>query len=210
MRKVLLLIAMLLFIASPVYAKENKLYFTESGKRMVYKSKLLDEEYFLKHDLVPGEKFTDELLIENGTKTKYTLYFKIMPREQSAEANKLLEEINMQISVDGNIIYEGKATGLNYDENGINLQEAILLGDFDPSKESKMIVETTLSEEYSNTDSSISSFIDWQFYAQYDDSVEVINPDTGDNVSKYLIIALSCGLVIIIAALLYSKKVKHI
>lgn len=211
MKKVLLLIAMILFIANPTYAKENKLYFTESGKQRInYESKLLDKEYFLKHDLVPGEKYTDELLIENGTKTKYTLYFKIIPREQSEEANQLLEEINMKITIDGKVTYEGKATGLSYTDNGINLHEAILLGDFEPSKESRMVVETILPEEYSNTDSSISSFIDWQFYAQYEEKLIVINPNTGDNVSKYLKIAVCCGIVIILIAFLYSKKMKHV
>ena len=53
----------------------------------------------MKHiDMTPGENFTDELYIENGTNTKYTLYFKVVPREQSAEANELLDNILMRIN----------------------------------------------------------------------------------------------------------------
>lgn len=182
MKKILVGILLFIFI-TPVYARENRLYFTESDDRIYYESKLIDEDYFLKHtDMVPGESFRDELIIENGTKTKYALYFKVVPREQSNDSDELLENILMKISIDGEVIYEGNALGVDYTENGINLQEAILLGEFQANKESKMIVETTLSKEYSNTEYRELSYIDWAFYAQYEDSdpEEIVKiPDTG-------------------------------
>ena len=43
----------------------------------VHESSYIDEDVFMKHvDMAPGASYTDELLIENGTNTKYTLYFK--------------------------------------------------------------------------------------------------------------------------------------
>ena len=171
MKKFILLISLFVFGIISVQAKENKLYFTEDNNRLYYDSKLIDENVFMKHiDMTPGENFTDELYIENGTNTKYTLYFKVVPREQSAEANELLDNIVMRIKLDDKIIYEGKATGLDYTDQGINLQNAILLGEFTPSKNSKMVVETKLSENYDNTEFSDFSYIDWSFYAQYYDS----------------------------------------
>ena len=167
----------------------------------------------MKHiDMTPGESFTDELLIENGTNTKYTLYFKVVPREQSAEADELLENIIMKIKLDEEIIYEGKATGLDYTEQGIDLQKAILLGDFTPSKNSKMVVETKLSENYDNTELNEFSYIDWSFYAQYDDSkppVEIIvSPNTMRNSFPYTIvfsaIIILIGIGIVKSA--YKKK----
>jgi len=135
MKKFVLFISLFALSVLSVQARENKLYFTEENNRLYYESKLIDEDIFMKHiDMTPGESFTDELLIENGTNTKYTLYFKVVPREQSAEADELLENIIMKIKLDEEIIYEGKATGLDYTEQGIDLQKAILLGDFTPSK----------------------------------------------------------------------------
>lgn len=213
MKKIVLFISLFALCIISVEAKENKLYFTEENNRLYYESKLIDENIFMKHvDMTPGESFTDELIIENGTNTKYTLYFKIVPREQSAEANELLDNILMRIKLDDEIIYEGKATGLDYADQGINLQKAILLGDFTPSKNSIMVVETKLSENYDNTEFSDFSYIDWSFYAQYDDSeppVEIIvSPDTMKNSFPFAfvfsVIIILIGLGIVKSA--YKKK----
>lgn len=213
MKKFVLFISLFALSVLSVQARENKLYFTEENNRLYYESKLIDEDIFMKHiDMTPGESFTDELLIENGTNTKYTLYFKVVPRNQSAEANELLENIIMKIKLDEEIIYEGKATGLDYTEQGINLQKAILLGDFTPSKNSKMVVETKLSENYDNTELNEFSYIDWSFYAQYDDSkppVEIIvSPNTMRNSFPYTIvfsaIIILIGIGIVKSA--YKKK----
>ena len=206
MKKIVLFISFFVFSILSVQAKENKLYFTEENDRLYYESKLIDEDVFMKHiDMTPGENFTDELLIENGTNTKYTLYFKIVPREQSSAADELLENIIMNIKLDGKVIYNGKATGLDYTEQGVNLQKAILIGDFTPSKNSKMVVETKLSENYDNTEFNDFSYIDWSFYAQYDDSeppVEIIaSPDTMKNsfpfafVFSVIIILIGFGII---------------
>lgn len=213
MKKFVLFISLFALSVLSVQARENKLYFTEENNRLYYESKLIDEDIFMKHiDMTPGESFTDELLIENGTNTKYTLYFKVAPREQSAEADELLENIIMKIKLDEEIIYEGKATGLDYTEQGIDLQKAILLGDFTPSKNSKMVVETKLSENYDNTELNEFSYIDWSFYAQYDDSkppVEIIvSPNTMRNSFPYTIvfsaIIILIGIGIVKSA--YKKK----
>ena len=213
MKKIVLFISLFALSVLSVQARENKLYFTEENNRLYYESKLIDEDIFMKHiDMTPGESFTDELLIENGTNTKYTLYFKVVPREQSAEADELLENIIMKIKLDEEIIYEGKATGLDYTEQGIDLQKAILLGDFTPSKNSKMVVETKLSENYDNTELNEFSYIDWSFYAQYDDSkppVEIIvSPNTMRNSFPYTIvfsaIIILIGIGIVKSA--YKKK----
>lgn len=213
MKKFVLFISLFALSVLSVQARENKLYFTEENNRLYYESKLIDEDIFMKHiDMIPGERFTDELLIENGTNKKYTLYFKVVPRNQSAEADELLENIIMKIKLDEEIIYEGKATGLDYTKQGIDLQKAILLGNFIPSKNSKMVVETKLSENYDNTELNEFSYIDWSFYAQYDDSkppVEIIeSPNTMRNSFPYTIvfsaIIILIGIGIVKSA--YKKK----
>ncbi len=211
MKKIVLFISFFVLSILSVQAKENKLYFTEENDRLYYESKLIDEDVFMKHiDMTPGESFTDELLIENGTNTKYTLYFKIVPREQSTDADELLENIIMNIKLDGKEIYNGKATGLDYTEQGVNLQKAILLGDFTPSKNSKMVVETKLKEDYNNTNSHELSYIDWSFYAQYDNNSDplIINPKTSTISNNNLllpIILIIIGLISIIS--IKNKKI---
>ena len=205
MKKVLLLIMAFVLSITFVQAKENKLYFKETGNRLYYESKLTDEDFFMKHvEMTPGDSFTDELTIENKTKEEFTLYFKIAPRQQSVEADELLDNINMKIKLDGDTIYEGKAKGLDYKDQGVNLQDAILIGKMTPSKESKMVVETELSEYYDNTDYNDFSYIDWKFYVQFDneDAKEIIEvPNTFKNQSPYIVIisiimiALGVGIV---------------
>ena len=208
MKKIVLFISFFVFSILSVQAKENKLYFTEENDRLYYESKLIDEDVFMKHiDMTPGENFTDELLIENGTNTKYTLYFKIVPREQSSDADELLENIIMNIKLDGKEIYNGKATGLDYTEQGVNLQKAILIGDFTPSKNSKMVVETKLSEDYNNTNFHELSYIDWSFYAQYDNNSDplIINPKTSTISNNNLLLSI----ILIIVALLSIIGLKN-
>lgn len=205
MKKILLFIILISFSFIFVEAKENRLYFTEENNRLYYEGDLLDDDVFMKHlDMMPGDSYTDELLIENGTETQYKLYFKVVPRNQSSKANVLLDSILMKIKLNDEIIYDGKATGLDYNANGINLQNAILLGEFDKSEEAKMIVELKLLDEYNNEGFSESSYIDWSFYAQYGDETPseiIVSPNTMKNSFPFTIIfsivIILIGLVII-------------
>lgn len=208
MKKIILILALFIVSILPVQAKENKLYFTDYDKHLYYESSLIDEDVFMKHtDMVPGSSFTDELILENGTKTKYTLYFQVKPKKQSNEADEFLENIQMTIKLDDKVIYDGKATGLDYNNDGINLQAAILIGEIKPSKKLKMTVETSLSKDYDNTNYDELSYIDWSFYAQYEDEVSEIvkSPNTMKNSSSYTIvfsiIIILIGITLIINAI---------
>jgi hypothetical protein len=212
-----LLMSIILFAIAiaivPVNAKENRLYFTESKNRLYYESSLIDENVFMKHlDMVPGKTYTDELIIENGTKTKYSLYFKVIPTEQSSEAEDFLENILMRIYIDGVEFYEGKTTGMDYSENGKSLQDTVYLGDIKPSSKHKMVVETKLSEDYMNTEYTEESLIDWSFYAQYQNSkpIEIVKvPNTMINSIPYISIISIIIIVIGLSVLLYAKNKKN-
>ena len=212
MKKIFLGFFVFLSMIVPVSAKENKLYFTESNDRLYYESKRIDENFFMKHlDMVPGSVKNDILMIENGTGTNYKLYFQVRPREQSALANELLENILMKISLDGNLIYDGIATGIDYKESGINLQDVVYLGEFNPETIRKMEVEVSLSKNYSNAENQEFSYIDWAFYAQYGDSkpTEIVKvPNTEANRLPFRI--LSVGIILIgIGVIVYAKKQKN-
>lgn len=212
MKKIFFGLAIFMLCFLPVQAKENKLYFTEDNNRLYYESSLIDENVFMKHlDMVPGSSFSDELVLENGTNTNYTLYFQVKSKEQSSNANELLENILMTIKLDDKVIYNGKATGLDYNNDGINLQNSILIGNIEPSKKSKMIVETTLSKDYANTNNEDLSYIDWTFYAKYGDEVSEIveSPNTMKNSFSYIfvfsIIIILMGFMVIV----YAVKKKN-
>ena len=181
MKKIVLFISFFVFSILSVQAKENKLYFTEENDRLYYESKLIDEDVFMKHiDMTPGESFTDELL----------------------------ENIIMNIKLDGKEIYNGKATGLDYTEQGVNLQKAILLGDFTPSKNSKMVVETKLKEDYNNTNFHELSYIDWSFYAQYDNNSDplIINPKTSTISNNNLLLPIILIIIVLISIIGIKNK----
>ncbi len=211
MKKQLLYFIFLLICLSPVFAasKENRLYFTGSGNRLYYNSALYDEDVFMKHtDMVPGSSYEDELIISNNTRTDYNLYLKVVLKEQSDLALELLKNIEMTIYLDGKLLYDGYADGLDY--NGIDLQNAIFIGEYKTDKVSHLTVKTTLSTKYDNTENDETSYIDWQFIANYEDEVIPINPDTGDKVGKYLKYGIYAFLIIMILLILLKFYYKNV
>ena len=209
MKRGIFLISFLLLMISPVYAKESRLYFTENDNRLYYESGLFEGKVFMKHEeMLPGSSYQDTLKIENGTNTKYTLYMKAVPKAQGNVEKKLLKSIKMVITIDGNTVYDGLATGEDYNNQGIDLQEAILLGDFSPKQVSTMNVETKLLESYDNINKSDTTSIDWSFYASYSGEKEVIpiNPYTSTmkiNRTVFLPIIIAGVLLLIV---LFKKK----
>lgn len=202
MKKILsiLLLSVLLVLPVATLAKENKLYFTNSGDRLYYKTDLYDEKVFLKHlDMVPGKPYEDTLSIENHSKYDYKLYLKVKKRNQSAMAEELLRNIKMVILLDDEVLYEGFADGLDYNSSGIDLTNAIYIGEYKSNSTSNLLVKTKLVEEYSNTENLELSYIDWEFVAEYEDLVIPINPDTGENTRYYIkIVVLSLSILFIL------------
>ena len=202
---VLLIITLFTFMSLQVSAKENRLYFTESDDKLYYENELLNEDVFLKHlDMVPGKVFNDELVIENGTNEAYILYFKVIPKEQSSDADLLLDNINIEILLDGKLIYNGPVSSSD-------LQEAIELGKIKAKNSSKMIVKTTLDEDYSNTLFNDLTYVDWAFSAQQsvdDEPVEIIpSPNTMKNSFPYTLV-LSVLIVLIGIGVVFSAYQK--
>ena len=207
MKKILLTIILLLLIVLPVSAKDNRLYFVE-GKdtdKVYYESALFDSKKFMSHlDMVPGSSYTDTLLIENSTNTKYTLYFKFNKKNQSADADKLLNNIIMKITINNNVIYEGNASGMG----SLDLSDAVSLGDVLPKKTYTMVVNTTLSTEYTNPEGDDLALIDWTFYAQYEkEPPHEIVPITGSDKSNIIVI-IAIILIVLSGVLFYIHNNK--
>ncbi len=156
--------------------------------------------------MVPGKEYEDILLIENGTETKYTLYFKIKELDQDDLANELIDNIEMKVYLGGELIYEGKARGLDYGAE-INLQNVIKIGDFYKNDSNVIRVTTKLADDYTNINNDTLAKIEWQFYAFYEEDTEhgyheiIPNPKTGD--SHRIVVKTLLGSLLLITIILF-------
>ncbi len=176
MRKVLLALFASLFIATPVFAAENKVYIYEADGKIYYDGALFDDRFMIHENMTPGSSYTDYLAVENGTSKAYDIYFKISSDDNSVKADDLLEYIEMEISIDGTQFYDGKAKGLDYRDQGVNLTDAVLIKRFGAGERVTMKVDTYLDANYGNNvnfdssssdDTSISGLMsktEWTFY----------------------------------------------
>lgn len=222
MKKVLFGIMLMLIMISPVCAIENKLYLTEKDNKIYYDDELYHKEEFMEHlDMVPGGRYQDDLIIENGTKIPLTLYLKVKEIEQSDAANALLDSIYMKVTLNNDIIYNGKVKGLDYNADGVNLQDSVLLKTFAIDETANIHVDLYLDPAYSNKEYSDLSYLDWVFIAQFDKEepkeeepsepvvVEVIPaPITGINKNYMPVIITSVGLCILGCLIIILAKKK--
>lgn len=176
MKKILLALFASLFIATPVFAAENKVYIYEADGKIYYDGALFDDRFMIHENMLPGSSYTDYLVIENSTSKDYEVYFKIEAEDNSVKADEFLEYIEMEISIDGTQYYDGKAKGLDYRDQGVDLSDAVLIRRFNAGTSATMKVETYLDANYGNgvnfdssstDDKSISGLVSqtqWTFY----------------------------------------------
>ncbi len=198
MKKILFAIFMSLFLIVNVNAATNKLYFNEKDNKLYYDSTQLDQQVFLNHpDMIPGQEFTDELLIENGTNTKYDLYLKARKTELT---NEFLDHVLLSVYVDDKEVYNGTASGMVYEDDGTIMEDAIFIGTYDAKSNGKLIVKSMLEPEY-EVEEEEESRLQWDFYGDYElGSYEPIVPEvpeTNDSILKYIIMFIVGGLLII-------------
>lgn len=210
MKKIIYTVFCLLMFVSFVHAEENRLYFTDNGDRLYYDTDLYDEDIFISNmDMIPGKEYKSELSIKNETSVKYKLYLKVNELKQSELAKELIDNIEMIVYLDGNLIYDGYANGLDYSKNkdGVNLQNAVFIGEYDSNKVSKLEVITKLANDYANTENDSISRIEWRFYAEYEDEVLPINPDTGSKFNIKMLVILLILLLVAVIIYFVSRKV---
>lgn len=211
MKKIILSILIIIYLIPIVNAASNRLIFTSNKDRLIYNTSYFNENIFMHHtDMIPGSSYKDELIIENKTTTKYKLYLRVVDKNQSILSNELLDNIEMSIYLNGNLIYDGYARGLDYKSSGVNLQNSIYIGEYSSLVTSELLVETKLNTSYSNTNNNEFAYIDWEFVANYNDEIIPINPDTGDRI--FIIIKILLTLLIGISIMLYImyRKMKYL
>lgn len=200
----------------PVYAKDvKKLYFEQQNGKMVWNNVRGDDgNWFMSFtNMVPGGQYTDQLKIENGSKKTYALYMQVIPIEQDEQKDELLELISMKVSLGTKALYEGTASGKEY--NNGNLQNVIFLGNYKPGEEDQINVELELDKNVGLEYCDLLTKNDWKFMV-----TEVKNPGkpqtihppkTGDetNVVAYGVIMVSAFVVIVCISVLKKKKTRN-
>ena len=102
MKKIFVALIASIIIATPVFAEaKNKVYVYEKDEKIYYDSKQFDDRFMVHENMVPGDSFSDELVVENGTSYEHDIYFKIVNGITNSERiNEFLSDIARYIKPD--------------------------------------------------------------------------------------------------------------
>lgn len=165
MKKIIAAILASIFIAAPAFAAGNVVYIYEADGKIYYDSERFDDRFMIHENMTPGgQVYTDTLTVENGTSKEYDIYFKITSENNSAKADNLIEHIEMKIYLDGVLFYDGKARGLDYRSQGVDLTDAVKIGTSSAGSSKEMRVETFLDSAYEDIDNPDTSLTHWHFF----------------------------------------------
>ena len=209
MKKLLVAALANLFIATPVFAKENTLYIFNDGGSFHYDSALIDDQFMVHENMIPGESYTDKLTIENSSSKTFDIYFKITSENNSDIADDLLDYLDMDIFLNGKEYYSGRVKGLDYKSKGVNLTDAVLLKQFVPDEKASMRVELRFREDYSNISNGDVSKTKWHFYAveEKEEPEEITpNPRTEDTFTPWYFVIFGMSFVILVGFAIWKKR----
>lgn len=189
---------------------ENKLCFREVDGVMEYTTGKDGDSMFMQfRDMLPGEDYTENLIITNESNKKFDLYMQVTPLEQNVLLDELLEFIEMDVYHNGQLIYSGTAMGKDYSSGC--LHDVVLLGSYGAGASSEINVELKLSKDTPIKHCDLLTKIDWQFMVTEDGdptsdpsspgssvTVTPVTPKTGDNFNlfPYLLIIIASTLAI--------------
>lgn len=205
-------LTLLMACVLPVSASEGKkLYFEEHSGKMTWNNvRGSDGNWFMSFtNMVPGGDYEDNLQIENGSNKSYKLYVQVIPKQQDKQRDDLLELISMEVSLDQKTIYEGSASGKEY-ENG-NLQKVIYLGTYEPKEKSQIAVKLKLDKDVGLEYCDVLTENDWKFMVtevkhQKKPPQEIQPPQTGDSFDGAIYIALGAATLMLLIGVVRRKR----
>ncbi len=240
MRRLFVAILASLLVATPVFAKTNTVYIYEEDGKIYYDGALFDDRFIIDENMTPvgrdenmnpvGQVYTDYLSVENRTSKGHDIYFQITAEDDPPGAYDLLKHVEMRIYLNDVVFYDGKARGLDYYDQGVNLANAIKLKYFEANETAVMKVETYLDSNYedvcspyvdiSECEPPMSSKTHWHFYIADEpeptpgptptiepEEIEN-NPRTHDSFSIWYVILLGVSLTVLLAATIYDRAKK--
>jgi hypothetical protein len=220
MKRIFSAILASLFIVAPVSAADNTVYIREADGKVVYEaSDGFNERFMFHEDMVPGgDAYTDYLTIENGTSNSYDIFFKITAENNSIKASNLIEHIEMKVYIDDVLFYDGKARGLDYRAQGVNLTDAVKIKNFASGESVHMKVETRLDSTYEDINNPDTSKTQWHFYAtgEEPDPEKPVEPEeippvpkTSDDFTPWFFALLGGSVVLFIIVTIFERANKN-
>ena len=208
MRKIFAILIASIIIATPVFADEkNKVYVYEKDEKIYYDSKQFDDRFMVHENMIPGDSYSDELVVENGTSYEHDIYFKIALDDANTEnAKDLLDYIDMKVYVNDALFYNGKAKGKDYRNEGVDLTDAVLIKRFAAHESVSMRVETHFDENYEDIENRDVARTHWLFYLsdQPEKPEEITpNPRTNDDFSPWYFVVFGVSGAVLVAVVVY-------
>lgn len=183
-------------------------------------------EYFVKvDDAMPGKKWHKSINLLNMEKdVPYQLTMLISPPKVSGSLD-LSEAIQMKLTYENKVVYEGPASGKSKEKNFQN--EPLDLGLFKAGDSRALEVDYSLSGEYTNKDFETKNKMEnvWTFYAiksknpikpvdptgpdgkkTIGSKISGLLPKTGEEVRQMMILLCIGMLVVLIFLLIWKKK----
>ncbi|MGL4106844.1 hypothetical protein [Clostridium sp. LP20] len=180
-----------------------------------------DEPFLMKNNMLPGDRITRTLEIENNYNVPYKLYLRA-ERVSPEDDQNLLDNLNLVITYNEEVIYDGNATGQD------GLSSDIDLGVYKPGERGKLVANVVLDgpstgNEYKNKH----LYVNWVFTAintqkdedknwnldknEDNDGLVQGKPErTSDsyNVKLYTLVFIVSGLLLFIIYIIANKRGK--
>lgn len=165
---ILLLLALLsLVLATPVFAKELNI----EGKDLEFEVTPHDQNLINISNMAPGDSVTSKLTISNNFENAVEIYLRSerLDIEPPKGEPDLYKQIQMVVTLDGDIIHQGSMAGF--------ASESILIDKFQPGEKQELVVEANLpGPETGNKFMGLSLSNQWIFTAEGDEIV-IIDED---------------------------------
>lgn len=151
--------------------------------------------------LVPGDVISHEVKINNTTSDEVECFVSLKKESEISEkVADLLKQLELKVTVDGKVVYEGS----------IYNAEKTSLGKYSSKKSATAVFTVKVPEELGNEYSILNTSINWIFSIDGKDVAkeEVPSPQTGDvkvKVALGIFVVAAIGLII---ALFADKKIK--
>ncbi len=207
-----ILIFFLIIYSPNVFAATYTLEIKENHDIIYYDVNNSSTNIFMDHkDMLPGETYTDTILIKSSSSKEFSLYFNFKMKEQNTLEEELLNNINMKVYINDKLEYDGVAkTSLYVENEDIKEENLIFLGNYNKSEQSNIRVETSLKDEYEIKNTDIAK-TELNFFIKTDGNIISI-PNTSKNSNLNIVIILGSLAIIITSFIIpvcLKKTNKH-
>lgn len=134
--------------------------------------------------LMPGDKFSDSVVIENDNDDPIKIYFRTADNDKSDLLDKITLKITSVVDKKESVVYEGPLRAQELNKN-------IILATIDPEKTAEFKYEITVPTSINNAYTLMDSDVTWIFSTEEIKDSDV--PHTGDNFNMFLYICLLLG-----------------